>query len=316
MRGDAKPRFDPERFTYFRRELAGFASAISPDDPSRTLRVLNKSVLEVAELCTGYATVDEIRQFLAARYQKPADGPLIRNQVDEALLMLAIYNLITLDDEHDTANSESEADHDESPTVRRLEEWDFNAFRLFLSGGTFPDKPNPPIVHFRHPYTNVEVYSEMLLRMRLFHGSEHVFALERGTRLEFVATFFDERPLKPVASLALIAGIEGIELEDGFAQVFTAAERDLPGRVRRLEARLVEGRAETEAIEPLLVAAGYEREGVLRNAFGPGASELVFGRLFEEKTAEDPDSESAAAQPDAAADPDAENATASSAVIP
>lgn len=50
MNAGARPRFDPERFAFFRRELAGYASAISPGDPSKALRILNPTTMEIAEL--------------------------------------------------------------------------------------------------------------------------------------------------------------------------------------------------------------------------------------------------------------------------
>jgi hypothetical protein len=281
VNGRARPRFDPERFAFFRRELAGYASAISPHDPSKALRILNPTTMEIAGLCSGHVTVEEIKLHFAARYQQDPHGAL-GAQVDEALLMLSMYDLLTVEDDVT----------DSRPTPsggRRLEEWDFKALRHFLAGGAFPDKDAPPIVHYRHPYVTVEMYSELLLRMRLFHQREHFYALWEEERIRFVLSLFDERPLKPVASIALVAGVVEQPLREGVLELFPEVEADLQGRLHKLEWRTVSGdRGECELI-PVLEHLGFRLEATLVDEFGPGRDEIVYTRLVY--TAEWPQSE-------------------------
>lgn len=275
MRPVARPRFDPERFTFFRRELAGYASAISPGDPSKALRILSPTTMEIAELCTGQATVDEIKRHFAARYQQDPHG-VLGGQVDEALLMLSLYDLLSIED--DGARPEAS---DTGPTVRRLEEWDFLALRLFLNAGPFPDKQAPPLVHFRHPYVTVEMYAELLLRMRLFHQREHFFALWRDRRIEFVLSLFDERPLKPVASIALVAGVVEQPLQEAVVEVFPVVQADLQGRVIKLEWRTVSDDAQASELAPVLETLGFRLEATLANEFGPGRDEVVYTKSLD-----------------------------------
>ncbi|HPC82613.1 MAG TPA: hypothetical protein P5234_04850 [Thermoanaerobaculaceae bacterium] len=272
MNAGARPRFDPERFAFFRRELAGYASAISPGDPSKALRILNPTTMEIAELCTGHATVEEIKRHFAARYGQDPHGPL-GSQVDEALLMLSLYDFLSLEEDGSRSEPPPGADG-----VRRLEEWDFLALRMFLNAGAFPDKPAPPLVHFRHPYTTVEMYSELLLRMRLFHFREHFFALWRDRRIEFLVSAFDERPLKPVASLALVAGLPEVPVNEGVARLFEALEADLRGRVHKLEWRTVSDDAQAAELVPVFEGLGFRLAASLADEFGPGRDELVYTR--------------------------------------
>lgn len=275
MKADARPRFDPARFLFFRRELAGYATAISPGDPSKALRVLNPTIMEIAELCTGGMTVGEIKRQFAARYQRDPDG-LLGSQVDEALLMLSLYNLLTVE-----GAEEPRPASDPRPTVRRLAEWDLGALRLFLGGGSFPDKEQPPVIHFRHPYVTIEMYAELLLRMRIFHQKEHFYALVRGDEIEFVLSVFDERPLKPVASIALIVGIAAHGVRDGVTRVFGEVERDLQGRVGKLEWRYVtDGTDHTDLISAL-AELGFRLEATIPDEFGPGRDEKVFGKSLQ-----------------------------------
>lgn len=272
MKAGARPRFDPERFTFFRRELAGYASAISPGDPSKALRILSPTTMEIAELCTGQATVDEIKRHFAARYQQDPRGAL-GSQVDEALLMLSLYDLLSIED--DGARPERS---DPGPAVRRLEEWDFLALRLFLNAGPFPEKQAPPVIHFRHPYVTVEMYSELLLRMRLFHQREHFFALWRERRIEVALSLFDERPLKPVASVALVAGLPEVPVGEAAARIFPVLEADLQGRVHKLEWRMISDTPGTEGLLPVLESLGLRLEATLGDEFGPGRHELVYAK--------------------------------------
>jgi hypothetical protein len=275
MRGDARPRFDPERFLFFRRELAGYASAISPGDPSKALKVLNPTTMEIADLCTGYATVDEIKRHVAARYQNDPTG-VVGGQVDEALLMLRLYDLVTVEPEAPPPPVAQGAELE----LRRLLEWDLIALRVFLSGGAFPEKAHPPLVHYRHPYVTVDAYSELLIRMRLFHQKEQFYALCRGADIEFILSVFDERPLKPNGAIALIAGVESIPAVDGVARVFPYAERDLTGRLAKLQWRHVTGGICDPALEAAFEQIGFRLEATLPDEFGPGRDEKIWGRVL------------------------------------
>lgn len=274
MRAGARPRFDPERFTFFRRELAGYASAISPGDPSKALRILSPTTMEIADLCTGQATVEEIKRHFAARYQQDPHGAL-GSQVDEALLMLSLYGLLSVEDDSTWTDSSEPA-----PAVRRLEEWDFLALRLFLNAGPFPDKSAPPLVHYRHPYVTVEMYAELLLRMRLFHQREHVFAVWRERRIEFVLSLLDERPLKPVASLALVAGLPDVPVAEAVTRIFPVLEADLQGRIHKLEWRIVADNPGRDALTPLFESLGLRLGATLADEFGPGRHELIYSKVL------------------------------------
>lgn len=270
MNASARPRFDPARFTFFRRELAGYASAISPQDPSKALRILSPTTMEIADLCSGHLTVEEIKTHFAARYQQDPHGAL-GAQVDEALLMLAMYDLLTVEDAGAEARPASSG-------VRRLEEWDFLALRSFLAGGAFPAKDTPPLVHFRHPYVTVEMYAELLLRMRMFHQREHIFALWEEERIRFVLSLFDERPLKPVASIALVAGVEVQPVREAVLEIFPVVEADLQGRVGKLEWRTVSDDAKASELIGVLETLGFRLEATLADEFGPGRDEVVYTR--------------------------------------
>lgn len=292
MRADARPRFDPARFLFFRRELAGYATAISPGDPSKALRVLNPTTMEIAELCDGGMTVAQIKRQFAARYQRDPDG-MLGSQVDEALLMLSLYNLLTVE-----GVDEPRPAADPTPTVRRLAEWDLGALRLFLGGGSFPQKENPPVIHFRHPYVTIEMYAELLLRMRIFHQKEHFYALLRGDLIEFVLSLFDERPLKPVASIALVVGIPAHGVRDGVTRVFPEVERDLQGRVDKLEWRYVTDGIDRTDLSSALEELGFRLEATIPDEFGPGRDEKVLGKSLQAVRPPSPGGADPACQPE------------------
>jgi hypothetical protein len=291
MKGTARPHFDRERLQYFRRELAGYATAISPQDPGRALKVLNPTIMDIAELCTGYTTVDEIKRHFAVRYGNDPTG-MVSTQVDEALLLLELYNLVTVEQEQPGPSA-----GDGQPAVRRLEEWDLCTLRVFLSGGAFPEKEHPPVVHYRHPYVTLEAYTELLIRMRLFHQKEHYYVIERDGAIEFLLSVFDERPVKNAASVALIAGIEAVPLADGIARTFAEAERDLTGRVRKIQWRYVTDGTQGPTLTAAMEQAGLRLEASIPDEFGPGRAEEIWARILEppapvapEEPPESPDS--------------------------
>jgi hypothetical protein len=117
--------------------------------------------------------------------------------------------------------------------------------------------------------------------MRLFHQKEHYYALERRGAIEFLLSVFDERPLKPAASIALIAGIEAVPLADGVARAFVEAERDLTGRVHKIQWRHVTDGKDDPTLAEALERAGMRLEARIPDEFGPGKAEEIWGKILE-----------------------------------
>jgi hypothetical protein len=275
MNPKLKPRFDRERFGFFRREHAGYASAISPEDPTKALHILNPTVVDVADQCTGEATVGEIRTSYAARYQQDGDGPLAR-YVDDSIFMLALYNLVTFELPAEEPRTAGEP----LPAVRRLEEWDLKALRWLFGGGGFPEKQAIPIVHYRHPYVLPEIYSELMLRQRIFQQREFFYAITRADEIDFVVSFFDERPMKPMASIGTIVGVSSYPFEEGMRCVFPVIEKDLAGHVFKLEWRHVTGSAEVDELKRVLGEVGFVHDATIPDEFGPGRGEEIWGKVL------------------------------------
>lgn len=274
MNRNARPRFDEKRFTFFREENAGYASAISPEDPSKALHVLNPTVVDVARLCDGIRTVADIRAAYNARFQQAPDGPLGR-YVDEALFILSLYNLL----DYETQTSEPLSAGEPMPTVRRLAESDLTGIVELLSGGKFPEKADVPLFHFRHPYIQPEHYTELLVRLRLFQQREAFYAVVTGPRVDFFVSLFDERPLKPMATIASIAGSSRISLEDGLSWVMPEVFREARLLLHKLEWRYVTGTADLGRLTTLLERHGFRKEAVLEGEFGPGRDEVVYSSI-------------------------------------
>lgn len=277
MNPKSRPRFDPEEFAFFRKENAGYASAISPADPSKALRIFNPTVLEIGQMCTGEHTLEEIRAQYLEMYQQPPGSPLVQ-WVDESIYALAMYNLVTfeLDEEPRSAGPPM-------PKVRRLEEWDLDALRLLLGGGEFPQKIEVPTIYYRHPDLTHQMYGELLLRVRIFQQRELFFAVTEGERIDFVISFLDERPIKPVGSLAIVAGTDTYTLEQGLAYVFPAIERDLPRAIHKLVWRHVTGGHDISRLTVALAGHGFVHEATHHDEYGPGRDELVHARVIGER---------------------------------
>jgi hypothetical protein len=280
LKSHVRPRFDEQRFTYFREENAGYASAISPEDPSKALHVLNPTVVDIARLCDGVRTVAEIHAAYNSRFQQAPDGPLGR-YVDEALFILSLYNLLDFPPSPDEPVSAGEP----IPTVKRLEEGDLAGIIELLAGGTFPEKTAVPLFHFRHPYIQPEHYSELLLRLRLFQQREAFYAVVTGSRVDFFVSLFDERPLKPLATIAAIAGSPRYSLEEGISYVMPELLRDARGQLHKLEWRYVTGSQEFGSLTAVLERQGFRREAVLEGEFGPGRDEVVYSRILSREQA-------------------------------
>jgi hypothetical protein len=275
MNPHSRPTFDREAFFFFRREHAGYASVISPEDPSKALHVLNPTVAEIGELCTGAQTIEEIRAAFCARYDQPPTSPLAR-YVDEAVFMLSLYNLVSFE----LTPEEPRVAGDPIPRVRRLEEWDLAALRELFTGGAFPAKPDVPEFHFKSPYVVPELYSELLLRLRLFQQREFFYAITTGERVDFAVSFFDERPLKPMASLATVVGSRDYPLEEGLAAIFPVLVKDGRDLLHKLEVRTVAGLAEVGRAIAALERLGFAHEATIIDEFGPGRHEEVWGLLL------------------------------------
>ena len=293
-----KPRFDERRFLFFREEHAGYASAISPGDPNKALHVLNPTVVDVARLCTGEATVQEIQVQYATRYGQGPDSPLAQYQsspgpldryVEEAIILLSLYNLVTfeVDEELPAADEELPAADESKPVVRRLEEWDLAALRTLMLGGTFPEKEDVPTIHYRHPYLPPAAYGELMLRMRIFQNQEFFYAVATGSRLEFVVSCFDERPLKPVTAIATILGTDRYTLGDGLAEVLPVLIDDVKASFDKIQWRQVTGPEGHPELADLLESYGFGKEGVLVDEFGPGRDEEIFTRHLRPPPADD-----------------------------
>ena len=279
MNQNATPRFDEQRFTYFREENAGYASAISPEDPSKALHVLNPTVVDVARLCDGARTVSQIRAAYGARYQQPPDGPLA-SYVDEALFILSLYNLL----EFGPSAAEPRSAGEPIPTVRRLDEGDLTGIVDLLSGGSFPEKADVPLFHFRHPYVQPEHYTELLLRLRIFQQREIFYAVVTGPRVDFFVSLFDERPLKPMATIATIAGSPRYSLEEGISYVMPEVLRESRELLHKLEWRYVTGEHDFGPVAKLLVRHGFRKEAVLAGEFGPDRDEVVYSLILPHET--------------------------------
>jgi hypothetical protein len=173
------------------------------------------------------------------------------------------------------------------PKVRRLEEWDLGALRELYNGGSFPAKENVPTFHFRSPYVVPELYSELLLRLGLFQQREFFYAITTGDRIDFAVSFFDERPLKPMASLATIIGTGAYGLEEGVASIFPVLLRDGRQLLHKLEFRYTAGMGDVEQVVTVLASLGFEHEATIVDEFGPGRHEEVWGRLMHEADEDD-----------------------------
>jgi hypothetical protein len=275
MNPQLKPRFDEKRFLFFREENAGYASAISPGDPNKALHVLNPTVYDIGRMCTGEATLAEIQARYAARFQQDPSSPLVK-YVEEAILLLSLYNLLTFSGEAPPTTS-----GEPIPIVRRLEEWDLGPLRTLLLGGRFPEKDGMPMLHYRHPYLSPESYNEMLLRLRIFQNQEFFYAVTAGPRIDFVVSCLDERPLKPVAVVASIVGTGRYTLADGLSYVLPVLLDDVRTSLHKLQWRRVVGTDDYPELAALFQSHGFQLEAALRDEFGPGHDEEIFYKILD-----------------------------------
>jgi hypothetical protein len=195
--------------------------------------------------------------------------------VDEALFILSLYDLL----EFGPVSKEPASAGEPIPTVRRLDEADLCGIVDLLSGGAFPDKADVPLFHFRHPYVQPEHYTELLLRLRLFQQREVFYAVTTGQRVDFFVSVFDERPLKPMATIATIAGSSRYSVEEGLAFVMPEILREARDVHHKLEWRYVTGSMDYGLLATLLETHGFRKEAVLAGEFGPGRDEVVFSLM-------------------------------------
>jgi hypothetical protein len=299
MNQNVRPKFDRERLMFFRREHAGYASAMSPDDPNKALRVLNPTTLEIAELCDGELTIQAIKARYAEQYRQQLPSPLSR-YVDQALYSLSLYDLITFEGGDDLPLSAG----DPIPKVRRLEEWDLSAVRELYAGRSFPEQEDLPVFHFRHPYLTPMLYSDIMLRDRMFQQREFFYAIATGRRVDFVISFFDERPLKPLASLATVVGTPAYGLEEGLSCIFPVIIKEVRRVLHKLEWRYIVEERQYPEMTHLLEGFGFSKEATLIDEFGVGRHEIVFGMILSDGPPAATDAASDAAD---GASPDAGN---------
>lgn len=271
-----KPKLKRKEFTFFRKENKGYASVISPGDPSKALHLLNPTVVEISELFTGERTLDEIKAIYAAKYNQSSPAPL-STYVDQTLYILYLYNLVDLQDAPDILPMKGPP----IPQVRKLEEWDFAGLRDLFVGGEFPEKQSSPIFHFLHPYVTLTLYSEMILRLRIFNRREFFYAIATGSRVDFAVSFYDERPLRPLACLGVIIGTNTYPLDEGLSCVMPVLLRDVAPLFHKLEWRHTVNGKDYSTLRSLLERFGFKQEAVIPDEFGSGAHEVVYGQIFE-----------------------------------
>jgi hypothetical protein len=285
MNPNVKPKLMKEAFTFFRKENLGYASIISPGDPSKALHLLNPTAVEIAEMFTGERTLEEIKAEYATKYKQQSPSPLSQ-YIDQTLYILYLYNLIDLQD----TEKELPTKGSPIPKVRKLEEWDFSALRNLFNGGEFPAKESNTIFHFLHPYVTLPLYSEMILRMRIFNRREFFYAITTGSRVDFAMSFYDERPLRPLACLGIIIGIQEYSLDEGVACILPVLIKEISPLFHKLEWRYATDEKDYSPLIALLENFGFAREAVIPDEFGPGSHEVVYGRILSPPAPAEPPS--------------------------
>jgi hypothetical protein len=276
MNPNLKPRLMKGKFTYFRKENLGYASVISPGDPSKALHLLNPTVVEIAEMFDGERTLEEVKALYAAKFNQAGSLALAR-YVDQTLYILYLYNLVDLGDIAEPLPTTGEP----IPKVRKLEEWDFAGLRNLLNGGSFPEKPSSPVIHFLHPYTMLTMYIEMILRLRIFNRREFFYAITKGAEVDFVVSFYDERPARPLACLGIVVGTNTYQLEEGLSCVLPVLLKETSPLFHKLEWRYRADEKDYSALRSVLERFGFRQEAIIPGEFGPGADEVVYGRIVE-----------------------------------
>jgi hypothetical protein len=292
MNPTLKPRFVKGNLTFFRKENLGYASVISPGDQSKALQILNPTVVEIAEMFTGEHTLDEVKALYAAKFNQTNPVPLGR-YVDQTLYILYLYNLVDLGDTSEPIPTTGEP----IPKVRRLEEWDFAGLRSLFNGGGFPEKQSNPVIHFLHPYVMLPLYAEMMLRLRIFNRREFFYAITTGPEIDFVVSFYDERPQRPLACLGIIAGTKAYQLEEGLSCVLPVLVEEAAPLFHKLEWRYRVDEMNTPALRSVFETFGFKQEAVIPGEFGPGADEVVYGRIDVKAPSEEAPSEQTGVPP-------------------
>ncbi len=270
MNPNLKPLFDEERFLFFREENAGYASAISPGDPSKTLHILNPTVYDIGRLCTGGSTVAEIKAQYTGRYQQDSTSPLAR-YVEESIMLLSLYDLLTFDSCAICGTSDVSF-----PEVRRLAESDFRLIRDLFIGSPLIEEGGLPLFHFRHPYLAPSFYSEMSLRLRLFQNMEVFYVRMTGHRIDFLISCLLERPTKPIATIASIVGTSHCSVTEGVTHVLPLLLEDLRNHCSKIRWQRVVEVCDSAGVPALIQSHGFQLEAVLKNEFGLGRDEEIY----------------------------------------
>jgi hypothetical protein len=271
MNGSAKPRFDTKGLLFFRKENESYASFISPMNPSEGLQLLNPGIMEIADMCTGDVTADEILARYIASHAS-IDETTARSNVSRAMILLGHYSLL---------RTESGAVLDElagatADGVRRLGGDDLRAIRSLLTGGEFPSFDRVPKTYYTNPYLPEALYEEMFVRLRVFNGKEAFFGSFSGGQLTFAMGVLDNAPVKPTGSVSILAGLEGQDLEQALSEVLSIALADLKRTYLKLTWSFLVKPMSRERFPEIAERLGAKRTATLTNEFGPNIDEVQY----------------------------------------
>jgi hypothetical protein len=152
MRQHMKPKFDEKSLTYLREENEGYASVMAAGSLEKSVELLNPAALEIARLCTGDATVEEINREYARRHPGPT-ADIIAEIVDRGLMLLAQYGLLGVEpSEPMRAEGPELYAADGELVTRRLDENDFRSIRGLMVGASFPSFERLPKTFYTSPF--------------------------------------------------------------------------------------------------------------------------------------------------------------------
>lgn len=268
MMPTARPVVDLKSLAYLREENEGYIALVSPMDPHQNLELLNPQGVEVAGLCDGEHTVEQMEAaYLEAHPEISAK--VAADHVRRALLLFEAYGILTPEPEDDEPPSGQE--------VRALDEGDFRRVRALLTGCRAADGGAPPRTFYQNPSLPQAVYEDMLLRNRLFNFKESMYGVLRDGELVFVLGLMDNRPVKPTATVALVVGEHGWELQDGLELLLPMARRALAPTHSKLTWPLVFNHfAPHRNLSTTAEALGWRMAAQLRDEYGPNRDELLY----------------------------------------
>ncbi len=281
-----KPKFDPERLEYFREENESYASFVSPGDTTKALQLLNPTSLEIARLCTGDLTLEEIRRAYREKYPE-ADVEHLNRNVDQALTLLRQYGLLVSEPTLEGKLQRPELYAPKNENVSRpLDENDFKSIRQLLVGSEFPNLERLPKTFYLNPYIPQELYSDLFLRSRMFNLKESFFGIFKNGVLEFLVGFVDNRPIKPVAALSIIVGDVDWNVEKGLDLLLPlACQKMKPTQLNMAWYFMVNRLTPEKSLHPVAERLGWIQAYVLRDEFGKGMDEYLYiMKLNEDQT--------------------------------